>query len=95
MKKLKVTPVGHNLLIKPVPVKETTKSGILLPSSQIQQIPKGTIIAKGSKVSDEFNEGDYIQWILEHTNTKEFEHNGEKHLLLAESGVVCKISHLD
>jgi co-chaperonin GroES (HSP10) len=95
MKKLKVIPVGHNLLIKPVPVKETTASGILLPSSQIQQIPKGTVIAKGGKVSDEFNEGDHVQWVLEHTNAKEFEHDGEKHLLLAESGVVCKISHLD
>tara|TARA_R100000152_G_C6713999_1_gene141115 strand:- start:513 stop:800 length:288 start_codon:yes stop_codon:yes gene_type:complete len=95
MKKLKVIPVGHNILVKPVPVKETTKSGILLPSSQIQQIPKGTIIAKGGKVSDEFNEGDHVQWVLEHTNAKEFMHNDEKHLLLAESGVVCKISHLD
>ena len=44
MEHLKVTPVGHNLLVKPVPVKETTSSGILLPESQIQQIPKGTII---------------------------------------------------
>ena len=95
MKKLKITPVGHNLLVKPVPLKEETKSGILLPSSQIQQIPKGTIVAKGIKVSDEFKVGEHVQWILEHTNTKEFEHNGEKHLLLAESGIACKISHLD
>ena len=95
MEHLKVTPVGHNLLVKPVPVKETTSSGILLPESQIQQIPKGTIISKGSKVSDEFSEGDHVQWILEHTNAKEFMHNGEKHLLLSEPGVVCKISHLN
>ena len=93
--KLKITPVGHNLLIEPVPLKEVTTSGIILPDSQVQQIPKGTIIAKGAKVSNEFNVGDHVQWILEHTNAREFMHNDKKHLLLAESGVVCKISHLD
>jgi chaperonin GroES len=95
MKKLKVIPVGHNLLIKPVPLKEKTTSGIILPDSQVQQIPKGTIVAKGAKVSNEFNEGDHVQWSLEQTHTREFVHNDEKHLLLAESGVMCKISHLD
>ena len=95
MKKLKVIPIGHNLLIKPVPLKETTTSGIILPDSQVQQIPKGTVVSKGGKVSNEFQIGDHIQWSMEHTNAKEFEHEEEKHLLLAESGVVCKLSHLD
>jgi|TARA_R100000908_G_C3684415_1_gene101547 co-chaperonin GroES (HSP10) len=95
MKKLKIKPIGFNLLIKPVPIKETTTSGIILPDSQVQQIPKGTIVDKGAKVSKEFKIGDHVQWLLEHSNPKEFEHDGETHLLLSETGVACIISHLD
>ena len=43
----RVIPIGKKILVKPVPKKEQTNSGIYLPEAQQQQIPQGTFVSKG------------------------------------------------
>ena len=88
---VEIKPLGFHVLVKPVPLKEKTDSGIILPESQVQQIPKGTVVAKGKSVTDELEVGDVIQWSMEHTQYQEFEHLGEKHLLMGSQGIKCVI----
>ena len=86
---LEIKPIGFYVLVKPVPLKEKTDSGIILPESQVQQIPKGQIVAKGKAVTDEIKVGDQIQWSMENTVSQEFEHLGERHLLMNSQGIKC------
>ena len=40
----KIKPLGKRVLVKLVPKKDTTDTGIILPDSQVQDIPRGHII---------------------------------------------------
>jgi len=87
----RVIPVGKKILVKPVKKKEQTNSGIYLPEAQQQQIPIGTIVAKGSEVSSELNIGDEVQWIIEYADDKEFMHEDEKHLIMSDASIIAKL----
>ena len=78
-------------MVKPVPRKEVTTSGIYLPEAQQQQIPQGTIIAKGGTVTDELEIGDHVEWIIEYADSKEFMHEDELHLIMTDGSIVAKL----
>ena len=67
VKNYKIIPIGKRILVKPVEKVEQTNSGIILPDSQVQQKPQGTIIAKGTSATDELSVGDFVEW--EHMDT--------------------------
>ena len=85
----KITPFGNRVLVKPVPKKETTDSGIFLPEQQQLQIPLGTVVAIGNLVK-EIKVGDFVQW-LEEASARSMQHNGEDHLLILDHGIMCKL----
>jgi len=82
----KITPFGNRVLIKPVPKKETTDSGIFLPEQQQLQIPQGTVVAIGNLVK-EIKVGDFVQW-LEESAVREMEHDGETHLIMFDHAIM-------
>lgn len=45
-------PLGDRVLIKPTPKEETTKSGIIIPSSAQEERAEGEVIALGSGLKD-------------------------------------------
>ena len=50
-----------------------------------------TKVDKGSPADGVLEVGDVIQWSMEHTQYQEFEHLGEKHLLMGSQGIKCVI----
>ena len=58
--------------------------------------PQGTIVARGPEVDKELQIGDFIQWIINMTvDDKEFIHEGERHILLFQDAIICKLKELD
>ena len=96
MSKQRVIPIGKMLLVKPVEKKETYKNtNIILAPEQVQQIPRGTVVAVGAEVNKEVKPGDFIQWVIGMSvDDKEFIHKGERHILLHTDAVVCKLKHV-
>ena len=91
VKNYKVIPIGKRVLVKPVEVVAETSSGIILPDSQVQQKPQGTVIAIGPDVEN-IEVGDFIQWVINMSiDDKEFIHEGERHILLTQDAIVCKL----
>ena len=86
---MKITPIGNRVLVKPVPRKETTDSGIYLPDQQQIQIPQGTVVAVGDTVK-EIKPGDFVQW-LEEASVREMEHDDENHLVMFDHAIMCKL----
>tara|TARA_Y100001938_G_scaffold148939_1_gene234162 strand:- start:345 stop:617 length:273 start_codon:yes stop_codon:yes gene_type:complete len=85
----KIIPIANRVLIKPVPKKETTDSGIFLPDQQQIQIPRGTVVAVGGTVK-EIKVGDFVQW-LEEAAVRNMEHDGEPHLVMYDHAIMCKL----
>ena len=91
----KVIPIGKRILVKPVEVVAETSSGIILPDSQVQQKPQGTIVAIGPEVCEDLQIGDFIQWSLNmSTDDKEFIHKGERHILVFQDAIICKLENV-
>ena len=44
----KITPIGDRIVVKPIEKEETTKSGIVLPTSAKEKPQEGEVIAVGS-----------------------------------------------
>ena len=95
VKNYKVIPIGKRVLVKPVEVVKETISGIYLPESQQQQKPQGTIVARGPEVHKELKVGDFIQWVINMSvDDKEFIHEGERHILLFQDAIICKLENV-
>ena len=91
VKNYKVIPIGKRVLIKPVEVVAETSSGIILPDSQVQQKPQGTVVSIGPDVK-EIEVGDFVQWVINiSVDDKEFIHEGERHILLHQDAIICKL----
>ena len=58
----KIQPLGKRVLVKLVPKKDKTDTGIILPDSQVQEIPQGTILQLGSECSSNLKVGDKVEW---------------------------------
>ncbi len=86
---MKVTPIGGRVLVKPVPKKEKTDSGIFLPLEQQMQIPQGTVVSIGAAVK-EVKVGDFVEWSIT-ADTQPYTHNDEAHLILYEHAFIVKL----
>tara|TARA_Y100001937_G_scaffold128726_1_gene207334 strand:+ start:9886 stop:10164 length:279 start_codon:yes stop_codon:yes gene_type:complete len=84
-----VKPVGKKLLVKPVKIETKTASGIYLPEQQQLQKPQGHVVACGRECSGEIKVGDFIQWPMTNNDEYEFDHQGEKHLIISEGYVIA------
>ena len=58
----KIQPLGKRVLVKLVPKKDVTDTGIILPDSQVQEIPRGTILELGSECTSGISIGDEVEW---------------------------------
>ena len=89
MKKTKVEPIGKRILIKVVPKKDKTDAGIILPDSQVQPIPRGTILALGNDCSDSLKVGDKVEWEMT-SNAYEVKHDGQDCVVMYEGSIIMK-----
>ncbi len=94
--KLKVKPIGGNILVKPAPEEETTKSGLIVQSSGKGERPqKGEIVALGTGAIDEsgkkiaFNVsiGDIV--MFKKYSPEEVEIDGEEYLIMKEADILA------
>lgn len=85
----KIQPLGRRVLIKLVPKKDKTDTGIILPDSQIQEIPRGTILKVGSACSKDIKVGDLVEWEMT-SHTYNVKHDNQDCVVLGEQSIVLK-----
>ncbi len=93
--KIKLTPLGDRILVKPMAQEEKTKGGIILPDSAKEKPQKGEVIAVGKgKVTDE---GKVIEMELKPGDTvlygkysgTEIKYEGEEYLFMKQGDVLA------
>lgn len=93
--KVKITPIGDRLLVKPVPSEEVSKGGVILPDSAQEKPQQGEVIAAGSgryldngqKVPLEVKAGDKI--LYGKYSGSEIKYEGDEYLILKENEVLA------
>ena len=89
MKKTKVEPIGKRILVKVVPKKDKTKTGIILPDSQVQPIPRGTILAIGKDCTDVLKVGDKVEWEMT-SNAYQVKHDDQDCVIMHEGSIIMR-----
>ena len=98
MAKPKITPIGGNILVKPIAEEKVSSAGIVLPDTIDKEKPqKGEVIALGTgKVSHEgkaltFNVkvGDTV--LFKKYSPDELKIDGEDYLIMDEDAILCVI----
>mgnify|MGYP000644123091 CR=1 FL=1 len=92
---LKLTPLGDRVIVKPIPVEEKTKGGIILPDTAKEKPMKGEVISVGKgKVTDdgkviemEVKPGDIILY-GKYSGT-EIKFEGEEYLIVKQSEILA------
>jgi len=95
MAKLKVTPIGPNILVKPIEEETKTDSGIVLPDTVDKEKPqKGKVVKVGTGIVDDgkqlqFNvkDGDII--LFKKYSPDEIEIDGENYLIMTEGDILA------
>lgn len=83
---MKVIPVGMKILVKPAEVaKFFPGTEIIIPESQQQGEPKGTVVGVGESVGD-IKEGDYIQY-SDKASIVKMKHDDQEHYLINKGDV--------
>lgn len=93
--KIKLTPLGDRILVKPMAQEEKTKGGIILPDSAKEKPQKGEVIAVGKgKVTDEgkviemeLKPGDMVLY-GKYSGT-EIKYEGEEFLFMKQGDVLA------
>ncbi len=94
--KLNIKPIGGNILVKPEPEEETTKSGLIVQSSTKGERPQsGKIVALGTGAMDDsgkkiaFNVkvGDKV--MFKKYSPEEVEIDGEEYLIMKEADILA------
>tara|TARA_Y100000361_G_scaffold81105_1_gene71750 strand:- start:47 stop:319 length:273 start_codon:yes stop_codon:yes gene_type:complete len=85
----KIKPLGKRVLVKLVPKKDTTDTGIILPDSQVQDIPRGHIIELGEECTSGIKVGDEVEWEMT-SNFYNVEHDGQNCVVLHEGLFILK-----
>jgi chaperonin GroES len=60
--KMKITPLGKNVLVKPIQSDEKRESGLVLPDSEKKETLTGEVIAVGKNTDETLNEGDKVTY---------------------------------
>ena len=83
---MKVIPVGMKILVKPEQAaKYFPGTEIIIPESQQQAEPKGTVVGVGESVTD-IKPGDYIQYSTQASIVK-MQHNNDEHYLINKGDI--------
>lgn len=86
MKQIK--PLADRIVIEQELMEETSKGGIILPSTVTKEKPtEGTVLAKGAKVSTDIKLGDKV--FFKKWANDEIEVEGKKFLLVKEEDVLA------
>ncbi|MDH3004464.1 MAG: co-chaperone GroES [Candidatus Shikimatogenerans sp. JK-2022] len=92
MKKIKIKPLNDRVIIEPIPVKDKTKSGIIIPDSALEKSQNGIVIAVGPgknnnkmtvKIGDKILYGKY--------SGTDLNINNKKYLIMHESDIFAII----
>jgi len=95
---MKIQPLSDHILIEPLPEKEKTKSGLLLPATATKDTPEqGTVIAvgpgkklsSGKRESLEVKNGDKV--LFSKYGPIEMEIEGEKYLIAKAEDILAII----
>jgi chaperonin GroES len=95
MAKLKLTPLGDRVVVKPEPGEEKTRSGIVLPDTAKEKPQEGTVVAvgfgrildNGQKVPLEVKVGDKI--IYSKYGGTEVKIDNEEYIILQEKDILA------
>lgn len=99
MAKSKLTPIGGNILVKPVKNEKVSASGIVLPDTVSSEKPqKGEIIALGTgrisqdgkKIAFNVKVGDIV--VFKKYSNDEIEIDGEDYLIMDEDAILAVLS---
>ena len=90
-------PLGSNVIVKPTPREEMTKSGIVLPDTAKEKPQEGSILAvgpgriddNGNRVPLDVNVGDVV--IYSKYGGTEVKYAGEEYLLLSARDVLAVV----
>jgi len=85
----KIQPLGKRVLVKLVPKKDVTDTGIILPDSQVQEIPRGTILELGSECTSGISIGDEVEWEMT-AGAYNVQHNDEDCVVLHEGAFILR-----
>ena len=90
---MNIKPIGDKVVIKPIAVEETTKSGIVLPDSAQEKPQQGEVIAVGDgiyqngvKIPMELKVGDRV--VYGKFGGVDVKLNGEEVIIMAEKDVL-------
>lgn len=90
---MNIKPIGDKVVIKPITVEETTKSGIVLPDSAQEKPQQGEVIAVGDgiyqngvKIPMELKVGDRV--VYGKFGGVDVKLNGEEVIIMAEKDVL-------
>jgi len=95
---MKIQPLSDHLLIEPLPEKEKTKSGLLIPATATEEAPEqGTVIAvgpgkkldSGKRVPLEIKVGEKV--LFSKYGPKEVEIDGQKYLIAQEEDILATL----
>ncbi|MFZ5873408.1 MAG: co-chaperone GroES [Bacillota bacterium] len=89
-----IRPLGERVVIKPLPLEEVTKGGIVLPDTAKEKPQKGEVVAVGSgrlldngqRVAIDLKVGDQVLYSKYAGN--EVKIDGEEYLILRENDVL-------
>ena len=93
---MNIKPIGDKVVIKPITVEETTKSGIVLPDSAQEKPQQGEVIAVGDgiyqngvKIPMELKVGDRV--VYGKFGGVDVKLNGEEVIIMAEKDVLVAL----
>jgi len=97
MAKLKLTPLGDRVVVKPEPGEEKTRSGIVLPDTAKEKPQEGTVVAvgmgrildNGQKIPVEVKIGDKIIYSKYGRSVAEIKIDEEEFIILQEEDILA------
>jgi chaperonin GroES len=89
-------PIRDKILVKPKPVEEVSKGGIIIPETAKDAPVEGNVLAVGEGILNRDGEtvplsisiGDNILYKKNGTTITEIEHDGEKYLIMSEFDIL-------
>ena len=97
---MNIRPLRDKVIVKPRPVEEMSKGGIIIPETAKDAPVEGTIVAIGSGILNregniiplEVNVGDNILYRKNAQTVTEIEVGGDKYLIMSEIDILSVIS---
>lgn len=97
---MNIRPLRDKVIVKPRPVEEMSKGGIIIPETAKDAPVEGTVIAVGSGILNrdgnviplEVNVGDNILYRKNAQTVTEIEVDGDKYLIMSEIEILSVVS---